>query len=485
MIHRINRGRPGVPARRAKIVCTIGPATEAPMMLDRLVQGGMDVARLNCSHGDHGWHARIFRSLRHAAARRGRDLGVLADLQGPKIRTAATRDGAPLQLRPGDRLVLVAGAESGVPGRIGVTDPRLPSRVHAGDRILLDDGLIELRVERTARREIRTTIVHGGPLGSHKGINLPGVRWKRPPLTAKDRSDLDLALRLGVSFVALSFVQSARDVKAVKDLIRRSGHRMPVIAKLEKPEAIADLENILDVADGIMIARGDLGVEIGPEKVPMIQKRAIQRAHAAGRPVITATQMLESMTLNPRPTRAEVSDVANAVIDDTDAVMLSGETASGRHPLAALAMMDTVVREAEASRTETGYQEPDGADSIPATIADAVRTAAAELKLAAIVAFTEYGKTAQLVSLHRPAAPIVAFSGHARTRQRLSICWGVTTRSVPQADTVEALSRFAEKTLLRDGLVRKGDHVAFVAGTPLRRPGHTNLLKLFTVGQPH
>lgn len=475
----------GTPARRAKIICTIGPATESPAMQDRMVRGGMDVARLNCSHGDHRWHERTFRSLMRAAARRGRDLGILADLQGPKMRTAGTRDGHPIMLRHGEVLVLAAGREPGVPGRIGVTDPRLPGRVHAGDRILLDDGLIELRVDRTTAREIRTTVIHGGPLGAHKGINLPGVRWQRPPLTGKDRADLEMALKLGVSFVALSFVQSARDVKAVKALIRRGGRRMPVIAKLEKPEAIADLENILDVADGIMIARGDLGVEMGPEKVPVIQKRVIQRAHAHGLPVITATQMLESMTHHPRPTRAEVSDVANAVFDETDAVMLSGETASGHFPLEALAMMDGVVREAEGSRLDAGYQEPEGAASVPATIADAVRTAAAELKLGAIVAFTEYGRTAQLISLHRPRAPIVAFSQHPLTRQRLAICWGVTTRAVPEAGSIEVLSRFAEKTLLKDGLVRKGDHVAFVAGTPMHRPGHTNLLKLFTVGRPH
>ncbi len=477
--------RPLAPGRKAKIVCTIGPATEAPVMLDRLIRGGMDVARLNCSHGDHGWHARMFRGLMSAAARRDKDLAVLADLQGPKIRTVATKDGRPLTLRHGERLVLSADRTPGVPGRIGVSDPRLPGRVGKGDRILLDDGLIELRVERSTRAEIRTTVIHGGPLGSHKGINLPGVRWQRPPLTAKDRADLDLALRLGVSYIALSFIQSAKDVKAVKDLIHRTGRRMPLIAKLEKPDAITDLENILDTADGIMIARGDLGVELGPEKVPMIQKRAIQRAHAHGLPVITATQMLESMTHNPRPTRAEVSDVANAVFDDTDAVMLSGETASGDHPLEALAMMDRVVREAEASRTDAGYQQPEGVGSVPETIADAVRTAAAELKLGAIAAFTEYGRSAQLISLHRPKAPIVAFSTHPLTRRRLAICWGVTTRSVPKVATVEALSLHAERVLMRDGLVRKGDHVAFVAGTPVGRPGHTNLLKLFTVGNPH
>ncbi len=473
------------PGRKAKIVCTIGPATASPAMLERMVRGGMDVARLNCSHGDHSWHARVFRGLMQTAVRHGRDLGILADLSGPKMRTANTKDGRPLALKDGHAFVLAVDRSPGVPGRIGVSDPHLPARVHQGDRILLDDGLIELRVDRTTKTEIRTTVIHGGPLGSHKGINLPGVRWKRPPLTAKDRLDLDLALRLGVSYVALSFVQSARDVKAVKDMIHRTGRRMPLIAKLEKPEAIDDLENILDAADGIMIARGDLGVEMGPEKVPMIQKRAIQRAHAHGLPVITATQMLESMTHNPRPTRAEVSDVANAVFDDTDAVMLSGETASGDHPLEALAMMDRVVREAEASRTDAGYQEPEGKGSVPATIADAVRTAAAELRLGAIAAFTEYGRSAQLISLHRPRAPIVAFSTHPLTRRRLAICWGVSTRSVPKVSTVEALSLHAERVLMRDGLVRKGDHVAFVAGTPVGRPGHTNLLKLFTVGQPH
>ncbi len=471
--------------RRAKIVCTIGPATESPAMLDRLVRSGMDVARLNFSHGDHAWHARALAGITAAATRHRRWIGVLADLQGPKIRTGPTRDGKPLLLKAGGELILTTRRVSGEGNLIGVDDRGLPGRVHTGDRLLLDDGLIALRVRRVTPTDIRCEVVNGGPLGSHKGINLPGIRWRRPALTRKDAADLDFALARKVSFIALSFVQSASNVKAVKDRIRRAGRHMPVIVKLEKPEAIADLENILDVADGVMIARGDLGVELGPEKVPVLQKRIIARAHAHHLPVITATQMLESMKENPRPTRAEVSDVANAIFDDTDAVMLSAETASGKWPLEALAMMDTVVREAEAHRVEAGPARNRRPATVPDTIADALHTAAADLNLKVIAAFTEYGRSAQFISLRRPRAPIVAFSPNPVALHRLAICWGIRPKWIGGGRSVEDLTRRAERILLRYGLVRPGDLIAAAAGTPVGRSGHTNLLKLFHAGSRH
>jgi pyruvate kinase len=454
-------------------------------MVDRLVRGGMDVARLNFSHGDHAWHARTLGLVTAAATRHRRWVGVLADLQGPKIRTGPTRDGRPVTLRAGDTLVLTTRAVRGERGLMGVDDPGLPGRVSRGDRLLLDDGLIALRVARVSGREIRCDVVNGGALGPHKGINLPGVRWRRPALTAKDAADLEFALRHKVSYVALSFVQSAANVKAVKARITRAGTHMPVIVKLEKPEAIDDLENILDVADGVMIARGDLGVELGPEKVPVLQKRIIARAHAHNLPVITATQMLESMKENPRPTRAEVSDVANAVFDDTDAVMLSAETASGAWPLQALAMMDTVVREAEAHRTDGVKVAGRRRATIPETIADALHTACGELDVKVIAAFTEYGRSAQLISLYRPRAPIVAFSRNPVTLHRLAICWGIIPRLIGAGRNVEDLTRRAERLLLRGRLVRAGDLIAAAAGTPVGRPGHTNLLKLFHAGGRH
>jgi len=308
--------------RRAKIVCTLGPASDSPAMIRRLIRAGMDVARLNCSHGDARWHARLVRLVRAAAAAAGRPVAILADLQGPKIRTGPTRDGRPVLLRDGRELVLTTRRVPGDDRRLSVDDPRFAAKVDRGSRLLLSDGLLELRVAAVRGSEIRCRIVRGGALKPHQGVNLPGVRWKRPALTPKDRRDLAHALRLGVDWVALSFVQSAADVAAVQAAIRRAGARTPLIAKLEKPEAIEGLENILDVADGIMVARGDIGVELGPERVPMLQKRIIARAHTRRLPVITATQMLESMTGSARPTRAEASDVANAVLDDTDAVML-------------------------------------------------------------------------------------------------------------------------------------------------------------------
>lgn len=473
------------PRRRAKIICTIGPATESPAMVDRLVRGGMDVARLNFSHGDHAWHGRALAAITAAATRHRRWVGVLADLQGPKIRTGPTRDGKPLSLKAGEELVLTTRRVPGVRGRIGVDDPRLPARVGRGDRLLLDDGLIELRVLRVAGPEIRTEVVNGGALGPRKGINLPGVTWRRPALTPKDAADLEFALRRGVSFVALSFVQSAANVKAVKARIRRGRQHMPVIVKLEKPEAIADLENILDAADGVMIARGDLGVELGPEKVPALQKRIIAQAHSHHLPVITATQMLESMKEHPRPTRAEVSDVANAIFDGTDAVMLSAETASGAWPLEALAMMDSVVREAEADGDAAGRAGGRKRATVPQAIADAIHTACGELDIRAIAAFTEYGRSAQLISLYRPRAPIVAFSRNPVALHRLSICWGILPKLIASSRSVEEQTRLAERILLRERLVRRGDLIAAAAGTPVGRPGHTNLLKLFYAGARH
>ena len=334
--------------RHSKIVCTIGPASSSPRIIERLMRAGMDVARLNFSHGKHEDHAHSIATLRAAAIEHEKPIALIADLQGPKIRTGPLAGGTPVTLRAGQRFVITTARVPGDANCVSTTFRPLPREVHRGNRILLSDGLIELRVEKVRGQEVICEVVNGGALGQHKGINLPGIQLRVPALTSKDRKDLAFALTQDVNYIAVSFVRHPEDVVLAKNLIRRAGKDTPVIAKLEKPEAIENLDAILRVADGVMVARGDLGVEMNPERVPVVQKMIITRAREARRPVITATQMLESMTQNPRPTRAEASDVANAIFDGSDAVMLSAETASGKYPVEAVAMMARIIEEAEA-----------------------------------------------------------------------------------------------------------------------------------------
>ncbi len=340
--------------RHSKIVCTIGPATRSPRMIRRLLEAGMDVARLNFSHGTHQEHAHSIAMLRDAAIEHEKPIAILADLQGPKIRTGPLAGSRPVQLRAGQRFVITTSRILGDSTRVNTTFTPLPREVHRGDRILLSDGLIELRVRQVRGREVICEVVNGGALGEHKGINLPGIKLRVPALTPKDRADLAFALKHGANYIAVSFVRRPEDVLLAKSLVRRAGLDTPVIAKLEKPEAIGNLAAILRAADGVMVARGDLGVEMSPERVPVVQKTIIARAREFRKPVITATQMLESMTENPRPTRAEASDVANAVFDGSDAVMLSAETATGKYPVEAVSMMARIIEEAESSITEFG-----------------------------------------------------------------------------------------------------------------------------------
>ena len=469
--------------RKAKIVATIGPSSSDPEKLRQLLDAGMDVARLNFSHGEHRTHAQIIRDLRRLTAERERPLAILADLPGPKIRTGRLEGSKPLRLRAGKDVVLTGRNIVGTAERIGITYPRLASDVRRGDRILLDDGLLELRVLSRRKQDVLCRVVHGGELHERKGVNLPGVRLRISSLTAADKKHLRFALEHGVNYIAQSFVRSGKDVRDLKRLIARAGYDTPVLAKIEKPEAIEKLDEILDEADGVMVARGDLGVEMAPERVPVAQKKIIERANQRRLPVITATQMLESMILNPRPTRAEASDVANAIFDGTDAVMLSGETAAGKHPREAVAIMSRIIREAEAAgqraplrRRRRQYM------SVPDTIAEAISHAADHLDIKLIAVFTESGSSARLVSKYRPGPPIVAFSPHREVRRRLTLYWGVTPRRIPQVRDIDSLSAQAAQRLLEEGLVRKGDIVGMVAGTPLRTRGTTNLLKLMTVG---
>jgi pyruvate kinase len=470
--------------RHSKIVCTIGPASCSPRIIRRLLQAGMDVARLNFSHGTHAEHAQNIVKLRAAAVEQEKPIAILADLQGPKIRTGPLAGSRPIQLRAGQRFIITTSKVLGDTTRVSTTFRPLPREVHRGDRILLSDGLIELRVLQVRSPEVICEIVNGGALGEHKGINLPGIKLRVPALTPKDREDLAFALKHGANYIAVSFVRRPEDVLLAKALVRRAGKTTPVIAKLEKPEAIENLDDILRAADGVMVARGDLGVEMSPERVPVVQKTIIARARHFRRPVITATQMLESMTENPRPTRAEASDVANAIFDGSDAVMLSAETATGKYPVEAVGMMARIIEEAEASDWQSPRRVPMEKLKVPETVAELVCHASRELHMKLIAVFTHSGFTARLVSCYRPAVPIIAFSPEADTRRRMALIWGVMPRHIPDVRKIDGLAAISEKRLLDERLVRKGDVIGIVAGTPMGIRGTTNFMKFHVIGGP-
>lgn len=469
--------------RRSKIVCTLGPASWSEAMIDHLMRVGMDVVRLNFSHGTHTEHARTIARVREASVRYEKPIAILADLQGPKIRTGPLAQGKPVQLVAGQRFTITTQMVAGNATWVSTTFPQLAHEVRKNDRILLADGLIELRVLRTLRDRVTCEVINGGELGEYKGINLPGVRLSVPAMTHKDREDLRFALAHGVNYVAVSFVRTPKDVRAATSAIRRAGKNTPVIAKLEKPEAIDNLDEILAIADGVMVARGDLGVEMSPELVPVVQKKIISRAREFRRPVITATQMLESMTKNPRPTRAEASDVANAIFDGTDAVMLSAETATGRYPVETVQMMDRIIRAAEGSIRE--FPRPARSEDlkIAETACELITHASEELKMKVIAVFTHSGSTAQLISKYRPHTAIVAFSPEAQTRRALSLIWGVLPRTISAVKSIDALTAVAEKRLLEEKLVRQGDIIGIVAGTPMGVRGTTNFMKFHVIGE--
>jgi pyruvate kinase len=471
--------------RRAKIVCTIGPASRSPDVLRALVDAGMDVARLNFSHGSHADHAAVVADLRRIADEAGRPLAILQDLQGPKIRLGMLQGGA-VQLGTGARFVLTTEEIEGDADRASTTYKALPSDVTQGDDILLSDGLLRLRVDGVNGEDITCTVVDGGDLRQRAGINLPGAELSVPSMTEKDLSDLAFGVEQGVDWVALSFVRSAADVDALKAELARLQADAGVIAKLEKPQAIDALDAIVDAADAIMVARGDLGVEMSPERVPFIQKTIIRACAAAGKPVITATQMLESMIENPRPTRAEASDVANAVFDGTDAVMLSGETAMGAHPIHAVQMMHRIVSEAErnvAAQPEMRRRaRRESALSFSDAIAEAAGQVAADTKAAAIVAFTQSGFSAKLIARSRPQTRIYAFTPHRRVQRRLCVHWGLEPRHAAYLERTQDMIEVVEQQLLEESIVRAGDSLVFLAGMPSNRPGTTNMLRLHTVG---
>ena len=467
--------------RRTKIVCTLGPATQTLPKIRELIRAGMDVARLNFSHGSHEQHATLTGWVRQAAAEAGRPVAILQDLAGPKIRTGRLRGQRPVTLTAGQKLRLTPAEIEGSSSRVSVTYPGLARDVRKGNTILLSDGLIELQVLGTSGEEVETQVINGGVLGERKGVNLPGARLRIESLTPKDEADLEFGIQVKVDYVALSFVRKAGDVSRVKSLVKRGGAPIPVFAKLEKPEAIANLDAILAVSDGVMVARGDLGVELPLEQVPLIQKEIIQKASAARIPVITATQMLESMIQNPRPTRAEASDVANAILDGTDAVMLSGETASGLYPIQAVETMARIAAQADQKNVETSLRRRGYPPDIAETISESVVHAAHTLAAKAIVVFTRSGSTSRLISKYRPPCPIYAFCHEERVARRAAMYWGVIPFTMPLALDQDATLAQAEAELLLRKLVSPGDILAVVAGAP-GKPGQTNLMKLIHVG---
>jgi pyruvate kinase len=474
--------------RKAKIVATLGPASQEESVLEQLLQTGMNVARLNFSHGTHETHAALTESLRGIARRLNRPVAVLQDLQGPKIRVGGLT--APLTLPAGQDVLLHpegGPTPSAAPDQpvVPVDFPQLFYSVKAGDRILLDDGRLALRVRSVARSLVVAEVHTGGTLSSHKGINLPGVRLSLPAFTDKDAEDLEFGLSIGVDLIALSFVRIPEDVAMVKQIVstRLGEQAPPVIAKLERPEALDNLEGILEVADGVMVARGDLGVEMAPEDVPGAQKRIIQEANRRGKLVITATQMLESMIHNPLPTRAEASDVANAIYDGTDAVMLSAETAAGEYPVEAVAMMDRIVRQAETDFDRWGRAQIIKADERDDAVAIclAAKELAHDRDVEAIAIFTRTGRTALLLSKARPCVPVLAFTPVDATYRRLAAAWGVIPHHVPWADTVEEMIAHLEQALKEKGAIKPGQQVVLVSGFPVRDFPQPNMALLHTV----
>ncbi|MFT5143445.1 MAG: pyruvate kinase [Rhodothermales bacterium] len=469
--------------RRTKIVCTLGPASSDEKTIQGLVEAGMDVARLNFSHGTHAHHREVIKLVRKAAADHGRVVPILQDLQGPKIRVGEMENDC-VDIVRGEELILTTDpiASSGNK-RVYVNYPTLVEDVQKGASILLDDGALELIITEVREREVVTEVVVGGPLRSRKGVNLPNIKTSTPSLTEKDLEDLTFGLSMGVDIIALSFVRDESDVTDLIWRVRESGQRVAIIAKIEKPEAVTRVDQILSKADGMMVARGDLGIEMALSQLPGIQKRIIRKCREAAKPVITATQMLESMITNPRPTRAEVSDVANAVLDGTDAVMLSGETAVGHDPVNVVRSMVRIVMEAEKHFWDNGESQPDGSHSHEVTeaVSKTAYLLARQVGAVAIASLTATGTTARSIARHRPKVPVYAFTDDERVVGQLALSWGTKGFAIPfQTDTDKGIS-LVHETLLKNNLVRSGDLVVLTAGMPLPARGRTNMVHVTRV----
>ncbi len=468
-------------SRRAKVVCTLGPATADLASVRRLIECGMDVARLNLSHGTHDEHARHYQWVRRAGDETGHAVAILADLQGPKIRLGTFVDGRAVWV-PGERVVITTEPVAGTADRVSTTYGGLADDVHPGDVLLVDDGKLALEVTAVKAPEVACRVVIGGPVSDHKGLSLPGVDISVPALSDKDLADLRFALGLSVDMVALSFVRSADDAEAVREVLREFDSPAGVIAKIEKPQAVAHLAEIVAAFDGIMLARGDLGVETPLELVPLVQKRVINLGREAGKPVIVATQMLDSMITQARPTRAEVSDVATAVFDGADALMLSAETSVGAHPHDAVT---TMVRIIEAAETEAVGHLPSVAAPLgmnSAALAAAAIKVAADVEARALVAFTQSGATARRLARHRAVVPILAFTPVPVVRSQLALSWGVETFIGPTVATTDEMVRQVDEALRQSGRADAGDRVVIVAGTPPGQPGTTNTIRIHHIG---
>jgi pyruvate kinase len=464
--------------RHTKIIATVGPATDSDAMLDALIAAGTDIVRLNFSHGTHDTHAATFARVRAAALRAKREVAVLQDLGGPKIRTGPLAGPGPLRVQVGDTLRIATGDFPGGPGRLSTTFDGLARSVRPGDRLLLADGLVELRVETTDGTEIETTVVEGGEIGEHKGINAPGIPLPASAVTAKDADDLAFGLELGVDMVAVSFVQSAADLRQARQLMGASG--VPLVAKLERPQAIEHLDEILGVCEAVMVARGDLGLEMPLERVPRAQKEITRRARRCGIPVIVATQVLESMTIEARPTRAEVNDAANAVEDGVDAIMLAGETAVGAYAARAVQTLDAIIRDAEAAPPpEAGIRPHRVGDGDHAqAICEAAVTLANRGDAQAIVAVTRGGGTARRLSALRPAAPIIATTDHEHTARRLTLHWGVIPVCTDIGENVASAGMLIGEQLVARGFVARGAAIVLVSISADLTRADANYLKL-------
>ena len=479
--------------RRTKIICTLGPSTNTRESVEALIAAGMDVARLNFSHGSHEDHRTTYGLVRRAAAALGRNVAVLMDLQGPKIRTGKLEEGRPVELVPGAPLTITTDPIVGNGARISTTYDRLAHDVKPGDRILLADGVMELEVARVEAPEVHCVVVRGGALGEKKGMNLPGVAVSAPCLTEQDIADLAFGLELGVDYVALSFVRTASDVADLKRRIAALGKNTPVVAKIERPEALARIDGIVDEADAIMVARGDLGVEVELHRVPQIQKTLIRMCNEQGVPVITATQMLESMIGNARPTRAEAADVANAIYDGTDAVMLSGETANGAYPAEAVRVMAQIVESADDAIAAAPHHEVqtrlrdrsvrEGA--FKEAIGQAVVRMVQVTPIKRIVVLTQSGFSAMAIARYRPRTPITAISLRPETQRRCALFWGVDAAATVEMTDLSELGRVVDGIVCEKGLAADGDALIVVAGTPLGIGGRTNLVHLHRVGEAH
>jgi len=467
--------------RRAKIVCTLGPAVASQEGIRSLIDAGMDVARMNLSHGSYADHERVYQWVRAAADEAGRGVGILVDLQGPKIRLGTFADG-PVVLEPGARFTITI---DDVPGDVDIcstTYSGLPGDVSPGDFILVDDGKVALEALEVDETSVVTRVVEGGRVSDHKGLNLPGVAVSVPAMSEKDIADLRWGLRLGVDMIALSFVRRADDLMDVVRIMDDEGVRLPVLAKIEKPQAVENLESIIDAFDGIMVARGDLGVELPLEQVPLVQKRAITIARRRAKPVIVATQMLDSMVSMTRPTRAEASDVANAVLDGADALMLSGETSVGAHPAHVVRTMAKIIEHVEDEALHTLPEIPERNDSTSHSITRAAVVVGNDVGASAVIAFTETGRSARLVARHRPMIPLLAFTPNPRVRSQLALVWGCETFLVPKATSTDEMVRLVDASLQEIGRVTVGQLIVIIAGVPPGVPGTTNGMRVHRIG---